>query len=179
MTLLVSLLVGCVPMLVAARRRSAEAVTIWALIVLTLLGILLARVGTVAGPSWVSRYLGVMVAPMLLLAALGSARARVVGVVAIALTIAFCANPGSFAPGPQIQHAGDRAGSSARCCTAAMPSPSPSPSRRRWRTTTCRRGCAGRRRSDRSPKPSVMNWSDAYSRLQSGRAVGDDRRRRC
>jgi mannosyltransferase len=98
-TLLVALLVGCVPMLVAARRRTAEAVTIWALIVLALLGIVLARLGLVAGPSWITRYLGVMVAPLLLLAALASARARVVGVVAIAITIAFCANPGSFAPG--------------------------------------------------------------------------------
>ena len=55
MTLLVALLVGCVPMLVAARRRSREAVTIWALITLTLLGIVLGAAGlgggTVAGST--------------------------------------------------------------------------------------------------------------------------------
>jgi mannosyltransferase len=164
-TLLVALLVGCVPMLIAARRRSAEAVTIWALIVLALLGIVLARVGAVAGPSWITRYLGVMVAPILLLAALGSARARVVGVVAIAVTIAFCANPNSFAPahksdmqqingqlGPLL-HRGD-------AVAVAQPEQTPLayyylPSGLRWSTTL-----------GPVAKPSVMNWSDAYSRLE-------------
>jgi mannosyltransferase len=164
-TLLVALLVGCVPMLVATRRRSAEAVTIWALIVLAVLGILLARLGLVAGPSWITRYFGVMVAPLLLLAALASARARVVGVVAIAITIAFCANPGSFAPahksdmqqvagqfGPLL-HRGD-------AVAVAQPEQTPLayyylPSGLRWSTTL-----------GPVAKPSVMNWSDAYSRLQ-------------
>ncbi len=164
-TLLVALLVGCVPMLVAARRRSAEAVAIWALIVLALLGIVLARLGLVAGPSWITRYLGVMVAPLLLLAALASARARVVGVVAIAITIAFCANPGSFAPGHKsdmqevagqlgpLLHRGD-------AVAVAQPEQTPLayyylPSGLRWSTTL-----------GPVSKPSVMNWSDAYSRLQ-------------
>jgi mannosyltransferase len=164
-TLLVAVLVGCVPMLVAARRRSAEAVTIWALIVLALLGIVLARLGLVAGPSWITRYLGVMVAPLLLLAALASARARVVGVIAIAITIAFCANPSSFAPahksdmqqvagqlGPLL-HRGD-------AVAVAQPEQTPLayyylPSGLRWSTTL-----------GPVAKPSVMNWSDAYSRLQ-------------
>jgi mannosyltransferase len=154
-----------VPMLVATRRRSAEAVTIWALIVLAVLGILLARLGLVAGPSWITRYFGVMVAPLLLLAALASARARVVGVVAIAITIAFCANPGSFAPahksdmqqvagqfGPLL-HRGD-------AVAVAQPEQTPLayyylPSGLRWSTTL-----------GPVAKPSVMNWSDAYSRLQ-------------
>jgi mannosyltransferase len=164
-TLLVALLVGCVPMLVAARRRSAEAVTIWALILLALLGIVLAWIGSVAGPSWITRYLGVMVAPLLLLAALASARARVVGVVAIAITIAFCANPGSFAPahksdmqqvagqlGPLL-HQGD-------VVAVAQPEQTPLayyylPAKLRWSTTL-----------GPVAKPSVMNWSDAYSRLE-------------
>jgi len=165
-TLLVSLLVGCAPLAVAARRRSPEAVTIWALIVLAVLGILLARVGSVAGPTWVSRYFGVMVAPILLLAALGSARARVVGVIAIALTIAFCANPGSFAPGHKsdmqeiaaqmgpLLHQGD-------AVAVAQPEQAPLayyylPAGLRWSTTL---GPLSR--------PSVMNWSGAYGRLQA------------
>ena len=164
-TLLVALLVGCVPLMVAARRRSREAVTIWALITLTLAGIVLARVGSVAGPAWVYRYFGVMVAPILLLAALGSARARVVGVIAIVLTIAFCANPGSFAPGHKsnmqqlaaqlgpLLHRGD-------AVAVAQPEQTPLaayylPSGLRWSTTL-----------GPVSKPSVMNWSNAYSRLQ-------------
>jgi mannosyltransferase len=165
-TVLVSLLVGCVPLATAARRRSPEALTIWALIVLTLLGILLARLGSVAGPSWIARYLGVLVAPLLLLAALGSARARVVGVIAIVLTMAFCVNPDSFAPahksdmqevagqlGPLL-HQGD-------AVAVAQPEQAPLayyylPSGLRWNTTL-----------GPVSKPSVMNWSDAYSRLEA------------
>ncbi len=179
MTLLVALLVGCVPMLVAARRRSTEAVTIWALITLTVLGIALGRLGSVAGPSWVYRYFGVMVAPILLLGGARAPRGReVVGVVAIALTIAFCANPGSFAPahksdmqqidgqlGPLL-HRGD-------AVAVAQPEQTPLayyylPSGLRWATTL-----------GPVSKPSAMNWSDAYSRLQACRPVGDDRSRRC
>jgi mannosyltransferase len=165
-TLLVALLVGCVPMLVASRRHSREAVTIWALITLIVLGIVLGRLGIVAGPSWVYRYFGVMVAPILLLGALSCARARVVGVVAIALTIAFCANPSSFAPahksdmqqinaqlGPLL-HQGD-------AVAVAQPEQTPLayyylPSGLRWSTTL-----------GPVSEPSAMNWSDAYSRLQN------------
>ncbi len=164
-TLLVSLLVGCVPMMARARRRTPEAVTIWSLIVLTLTAILLARLGVLAGPSWVYRYFGVLVAPLLLLAALGCARAKIVGVLAVALCIAFCANPKSFAPshksnmqqisaqlGPLL-HAGDSV-------AVAQPEQVPLayyylPAGLRWHSTL---GPVSR--------PSVMNWNNAYSRLQ-------------
>ena len=163
--LLVALLVGCVPMMVAARRRSPEAVTIWALAVLIALGILLARLGSVAGPSYVTRYFAVMVAPILVLAALGSARAKVVGVIAVALCVAFCANPNSFAPahksdmqqvaaqlGP-LMHRGD-------AVAVAQPEQTPLayyylPSGLRFSTTL-----------GPVSEPSAMNWNDAYSRLQ-------------
>jgi hypothetical protein len=165
-TLLVALLVGCVPMMVAARRRSPEAITIWALVVLVGLGILLARLGSVAGPSWVTRYFGVMVAPLLVLAALGSARAKVVGVIAIALCIAFCANPNSFAPGHKsdmqqvaaqlgpLLHRGD-------AVAVAQPEQAPLayyylPSGLRWSSTL-----------GPVSTPSAMNWNDAYSRLRN------------
>jgi mannosyltransferase len=165
-TLLIALLVGCVPMLTAARRHSRSALTIWALLVLTVLGIVLARVGSTAGPSWVYRYFGVMVAPILLLGALSSAKARVVGVVAIALVIAFCANPGSFAPGHKsdmqevagqlgpLLHQGD-------VVAVAQPEQAPLayyylPSGLRWSTTL-----------GPVAQPSVMNWSNAYPRLQA------------
>jgi hypothetical protein len=164
-TLLVSLLVGCVPLMAAARRRSREAVTIWALVVLALFAIVLARLGSIAGPSYITRYFGVLVGPLLLLAALGSARAKVVGVIAVALCIAFCANPNSFAPGHKsdmqqvaaqlgpLLHSGD-------AVAVAQPDQTPLayyylPSGLRWSSTL-----------GPVSKPSVMNWNDAYSRLQ-------------
>jgi mannosyltransferase len=165
-TLLVALLVGCVPMMVAARRRSRAAVTLWALVVLVGLGMLLGRLGSVAGPSWVYRYFGVMVAPLLILAALATARAKVVGVIAVALCIAFCANPNSFAPshksnmqqvaaqlGPLL-HTGD-------AVAVAQPEQMPLayyylPAGLRWSSTL-----------GPVSQPSVMNWNDAYSRLQN------------
>jgi mannosyltransferase len=165
-TLLVALLVGCVPLMTAARRRSPEAVTIWALVTLCLFAILLAKLGTLAGPSYVIRYFGVIVAPLLLLAALGSARAKVVGVIAVALCIAFCANPNSFAPGHKsdmqqvagqlgpMLHRGD-------AVAVAQPEQTPLayyylPAGLRWSSTL-----------GPVPEPSVMNWNDAYSRLQA------------
>jgi hypothetical protein len=165
-TLLVSLLVGCVPLMAAVRRRSREAVTIWALIVLVALGIVLARLGSIAGPSYVYRYFGEMVGPLLLLGALGSARAKVVGVIAVALCVAFCANPNSFAPGHKsdmqqvaaqvapLLHRGD-------AVAVAQPEQLPLasyylPSGLRWSSTL-----------GPVSKPSVMNWNDAYSRLQN------------
>ena len=59
----------------------------------------LARLGTIIGPSWVARYFASLVTPILLLATLGAARARVVGAVALVLCVGFLANAGSFAPG--------------------------------------------------------------------------------
>jgi mannosyltransferase len=164
-TLLVALLVGCVPLMAATRRRSAEAVTIWALVVLVALGILLARLGSIAGPSYVYRYFGEMVGPVLLLGALGSARARVVGVIAVVLCVAFCANPGSFAPGHKsdMQQVAAQIGPLLQrgdVVAVAQPEQTPLadyylPSGLRWSSTL-----------GPVSTPSVMNWNDAYSRLQ-------------
>lgn len=164
-TLLVALLVGCVPLMAGGRRRSRAAVTIWALIALALCGIVLGRIGSIAGPSYVARYYGVLVAPVLLLAALGSARAKVVGVIAIVLCVAFLANPNSFAPAHKtnMQQLAGQLGPSLRAGDAvalAQPEQVPLadyylPSGLRWFSTL-----------GPVSSPNAIDWSDAYRRLQ-------------
>jgi len=97
-TLAVVAVVGLVPLMTRAKRRTDEATAMWVLIAIAVAGLLLARFSTVLAPGWASRYFAPLVAPLLLLAALACVRARVVGVVAIVMTIAFLANPSSFVP---------------------------------------------------------------------------------
>jgi hypothetical protein len=61
-------------------------------------GLVLARVSSLITPVWVARYFAPLVASLLLLAAFSCARARVVGLVAIVISVAFLADPSSFAP---------------------------------------------------------------------------------
>ena len=98
-TLLVAVLVGVVPLLTAARRRTPEAIAVWALIALPIAALALARIAVAGqrrrGCRATSRRSSVA---LLLLGAIGAARARLVGVVAIVLCVGFLANPGSFTP---------------------------------------------------------------------------------
>jgi len=98
-TLLIAILIGVVPLAVVGRRRSPEAMTLWCLIAISAAGLLLVRLAGIVTPVWAWRYMAVLVAPLLLFAALGSARARVVGVAAMLFCVAFLANSASFAPG--------------------------------------------------------------------------------
>jgi 4-amino-4-deoxy-L-arabinose transferase-like glycosyltransferase len=97
-TLLVAAVVGAAPLFIRSRRRSPDALVIWALVVAPAVLLLLARASTLVTTGWASRYMAPAVAPLLLLAALTCARARLVGVAAIVLCVAFLANPSSFAP---------------------------------------------------------------------------------
>jgi mannosyltransferase len=63
-----------------------------------LAGLVLARCSTLITPGWVARYFAPALAPLLLLAAFSSARARVVGLVAVGLSVVFLINPKSFTP---------------------------------------------------------------------------------
>jgi mannosyltransferase len=98
-TLLIAGLAGAVPFAARARRRSPEAMTLWALLVMAAVGLLTARVAGFIGAFWAWRYLGCLVAPLLLFGAVASARARVIGVAAMIFCVVFLANPASFAPG--------------------------------------------------------------------------------
>jgi mannosyltransferase len=97
-TLLVAGVIGFAPLFARARRRTPDRAAMWALLAIVVVAFALARVSTLATPGWVARYFGPVIAPLLLVSAFSSARARVVGVAAIVLCIAFLANPSSFTP---------------------------------------------------------------------------------
>ncbi|MBV9819146.1 MAG: glycosyltransferase family 39 protein [Solirubrobacterales bacterium] len=163
--LLIAAVVGLTPLVAAAARRSPEALTMWALIALPVAALVLARVGSLASPTWVARYFGAMVAPLLLLAALLSARARLVGVVSIALCIAFVANPSSYVPA----HKSDMRDVAAELGTRLHPGdlvvsgqPEQTPLAFYYLPGGLRYASTLGAESD----PSTMNWSDAQSRLQ-------------
>jgi mannosyltransferase len=101
-TLIVVIVMGIGPLaLVKSRRRAPEAIVFWALATITISSIALIAVSQIATPDWVTRYLLPVATVLLLLAALSAARARIVGAVAIVVVVAFCADPGAFAPGHQ------------------------------------------------------------------------------
>jgi hypothetical protein len=81
-----------------AARRTREARMLWALIALPVATLALAWVASQITPAWVSRYFAPTLGPILLLAAFGCSRARVVGIVAVGASIVFLANPASFTP---------------------------------------------------------------------------------
>jgi len=156
--------VGLLPLLARGPRHTLEAKAMWALIAITVSAIVLARVSSVLSPTWVTRYFAPLVAPLLLLAAFSSARAGIMGVIAIVLSIAFLADPASFSPQYKSDMR-DVAGEIAPylrpgdLVLVAEPEQSPLawyylPSGLRFATTM------GAVRD-----PSYMNWVDAYQRL--------------
>jgi mannosyltransferase len=163
--LAVAAAVSLLPMLSRARRRTPEATMMWALIALPLAAVLLARVGSILSPTWVTRYFATLVAPVLLLAAFTAARAGIIGLIAVGLTLVFLANPASFSP----QHKSDMrdvAGELAPymrpgdVVLVGMPEQSPLawyylPAGLRFATTM-----------GPVKDPSYMNWVNAYTRLK-------------
>jgi mannosyltransferase len=94
--LLVAAVIGFAPFISALRRRTPDALTVWALIALPVSALILARFSTLVTPGWVERYFGPMVACLLLIGALGAARARIIGLAVIVLIIAFNFDAASF-----------------------------------------------------------------------------------
>jgi mannosyltransferase len=90
--------IGLAPLMVRARRRTLEARSMWMLIALPTLTLALAWMASQITPAWVPRYFAPVVAPLLLLFALGMSRAGVVGAVALLLSVIFLANPASYTP---------------------------------------------------------------------------------
>ena len=70
----------------------------WALIVLPFATLLLAWLASQITPAFVSRYFAPALAAILLLAAWGAARAGIVGLVAIALSVVFTVHVSSYTP---------------------------------------------------------------------------------
>ncbi|HEY5428529.1 MAG TPA: hypothetical protein VIK04_05380 [Solirubrobacteraceae bacterium] len=164
-TLLIAVVVSVAPLLAADRRRTPEARIFWTLLAIPAAGLLLARVGGFFAPIWAWRYLAPIVAPILLLGALATARARAVGVAAILFCVVFLANPSSFAPayksdmkdvaaelGPLL-HPGD-------LVVVGQPEQAPLasyylPGGLQYASTL-----------GRVSEPSYMNWNGAIGRLQ-------------
>jgi hypothetical protein len=165
----VTLFLACVAGLAAyftrLKRRTTEAVALWTLIALAFATLLVAWLSSQITPAYVSRYFAPVLPAILLIAALGAARARVLGLLAVAATVIFMLHPSTFAyphksdmrdiagqvnPG---LHAGD-------LVVVAQPEQTPLawyylPSGLRYATTI---GSV----SD----PTYMNWVDALGRLQ-------------
>ena len=90
--------IGLAPLFTRAQRRGPEATKLFTLILLPLAVLAIAWLGSQVNPAWAPRYFAPVIGAMLFLIAWGCSRARLVGIVAIALSCAFLANPYSFAP---------------------------------------------------------------------------------
>ncbi len=90
--------VGLLPLLAPDMRRTREATAVWALVALPFAAVLVARLASLIAVTWVTRYFAPLVAPLLLLAAFTSARAGIMGLIALVLSLAFLVNVASFVP---------------------------------------------------------------------------------
>lgn len=146
-------------------RRTPQAVALWTLVALGVATLAVAWVSSQFTPAYVSRYFAPVLPAMLLVAALGCARSRVLGLVAVAATVAFLLHPSTFAYlhksdmrdiAGQVDsqlHPGD-------LVVVAQPEQTPLayyylPSGLRYATTI-----------GPVSDPSYMNWVDALGRLQ-------------
>lgn len=94
----IAAVIGLSDLLVRRGRRTFEARLMWMLIAIPVATLLLAWLSSQLTPAWVPRYFAPVVAPILLVAALGLSRAGVVGAVALALSVVFLLNPASYSP---------------------------------------------------------------------------------
>ncbi len=96
--LLIPAIIGLAPLVTRRFRRTPEATVLWTLIVLPAATLILAWLASQITPAFVSRYMAPILASILLLAAWGAARAGVVGLVAIALSVVFVVHVSSYTP---------------------------------------------------------------------------------
>jgi len=96
--LALAVVAGLIPLFGGRARRSPEVVSVWALVVISVTALALSAIVSLAAPTWVARYFGPIVAPLLLLAALACTRSGIFGLVAVVVSCVFLANPASFIP---------------------------------------------------------------------------------
>ncbi len=168
-TLLVVVIVGGAPLLrTAAHRRSPEAVSLCALVVISVVGLAIAKLSQTVTPGWVDRYFAPMVAALLLLSALTAGRARIVGLAAIILIVAFNFDPGSFAAAHKSDMqdiSGEVSALLHRGDVVAVAQPEQVPLADYYLAGGLRYWSTLGRVSD----PTVMNWNDAQARLANAR----------
>jgi mannosyltransferase len=169
--LLVIGVMGIGPFLISRnRRREPEGVALYALVTMLVASLLLGVVANLAAPVLLYRYFSMIAAAMLLAAALCAARTKIVGLVAVALIIIFCADPAAFAsshPSNMNEVAGQLGGRLHRGDVVAVAQPEAAPlawyylpGGVRWESTL-----------GPVSDPRYMNWDDALTRLQ-GAAPG-------
>ena len=122
-------------------------------------------------PAWTTRYLGVLLGPMLLVAALGLARAGLLGLVALVIILGIWAIPRSYGL-ENKSNASDLRNAAVPSCTRATSSSRCSPSRGRcspttWRTSAARQ--AALREPDRGGRERPRHGLDRRLRQAQGR----------
>jgi hypothetical protein len=90
--------IGYSPMFTRPRRMSREAQVALMLLAIPVFTLLVAWVGSQITPAWVVRYFAPIVAPIVLLLAIGIARAGVIGAIAVVFVLVFMARPHAFEP---------------------------------------------------------------------------------
>ncbi|MBV9816884.1 MAG: glycosyltransferase family 39 protein [Solirubrobacterales bacterium] len=96
--LVLAALIGLGPLLTRRHRATRERALLATLLIIPLATLGLAWISSQVTPAWAPRYFAPVLGAILFLVAWGCARARVVGIVAIALSIVYLHNPGSFTP---------------------------------------------------------------------------------
>lgn len=98
MILIVPAAIGLAPLFTRARRRTREQTAVWTLIALPVATLAVAWLESQINPAFVARYFAPIIGALLLAIAWGCARARLVGLVAIVVAIAFLASPATYTP---------------------------------------------------------------------------------
>lgn len=96
--LVLSAAIGLGTLFTRRYRRTREATIMWSLILLPFATLLLAWLASQVTPAFVSRYFAPILGAILLLAAWGAARAGIVGLVAIILSLVFVVHLSSYVP---------------------------------------------------------------------------------
>jgi hypothetical protein len=90
--------IGLAPLTRGRGRRTPEARLMWMMIVIPTLTLLFAWLASQITPAWVPRYFAPIVAPIVLLSALGMARAGLIGVAGLLIAVICLAAPGTYSP---------------------------------------------------------------------------------
>jgi hypothetical protein len=96
--LVLSAVIGLASLFTRRYRSTTENTIVWALVALPVSTLLIAWLASQITPAFVSRYFAPILAAFLLLAAWGAARAGIVGLVAILLTLLFVVHLSSYSP---------------------------------------------------------------------------------
>jgi uncharacterized membrane protein len=167
--LVIAGVIGFAQLFTRAYRRTADATLLFTLIALPTITLLLAWLASQITPAFVARYFAPVLAAILLLAAWGCARAGIVGLVAIGLSVAFIANLSSYAPSYKSDMrdvAGEMAPYLHRGDLVISGQPEQVPLAYYYLPAGLRYATPTGMVSD----PSYMDWVDALTRLQQAQA---------